>query len=80
MGKLYKVEYDESDWKQIIRLLDGCIDSLEAQIEAAKKEGGSLAEVLVKLTGITESLVKDYKFDILRQLKEQSYTSPKHIT
>lgn len=84
MAKLYKIEYEDWGWEQVIRLLDGYIDSITTQIERAKKDPEMKESILFESFINASEMVKNqalrYKDDIKRQLKEQSYEAQKHLT
>ena len=84
MGKLYKIEFEDYGWSQLLGFLDSYITDLEKTIERFKKEKEKTKdefwqesyEDLISTYGVIIGLVKGYIRTIRGDLKEQGLELP----
>lgn len=81
MEKLYKVEFTDWGWRQVIYSLESFVWNLEQTNERVKKEAETfISEQVVKANQIVISLTNNYKYEIERQLEKQGYKSIEHLS
>jgi len=80
MGKLYKVEFEDFGWDQVLNQFDGYIDEIETKIKRAKKESFSLlAERGATIWTQLKHIAERYRDEIKRQLTEQGWKPSEHL-
>ena len=81
MGKLYKVEFEDFGWDELLGIFELLTKEIDNAIERAKKiEDRFIREQVVRTYDMAKNRVNRYKHEIERQLTEQGYKPPEHIS